>query len=154
MGAANEEERIAVRCTRRELQHLDSFVVSGEFATRSELIRAALRDFLARRARAEPVLAPAPSTQPQAVAAAEGSFVPLRRDELETFEAYGRLVANGTQLEDMLSQLVRRGALELKVEELVAKHRSQVRGAAERRTQEEELQQTSAKLERRGILGP
>jgi Arc/MetJ-type ribon-helix-helix transcriptional regulator len=154
MGAANEEERIAVRCTRRELQHLDSFVVSGEFATRSELIRAALRDFLARRARSEPALASKPSPEPTAVPTPEGSFVPLRRDEMETIAAYGRLVANGAALEDMLSQLVRRGALELKVEELVAKHRSQVHSAAERRTHEEELQRTSQKLERRGILGP
>ena len=38
-----DDERIALRCSRRELQLLDSFVASGEFRSRSELMRKALR---------------------------------------------------------------------------------------------------------------
>lgn len=147
----NEEERIAVRCTRRELALLDSFVQSGEFATRSELIRAALRDFLVRRAREAPASAspPAPASQEWTT-----SSVRLRPDEAELYQAYGDLVANGAPLGDLLAQLVRRGALELKVEELVASHRSQVRTAAERRAQYQGLKRSAEDLQRQGVLGP
>ena len=48
--AAPEDERIALRCNRRELQLLDSFVANGEFRSRSELMRKALLDFLRLRA--------------------------------------------------------------------------------------------------------
>jgi Arc/MetJ-type ribon-helix-helix transcriptional regulator len=45
-----EDARIALRCNRKELQLVDSFVANGEFETRSELMRAALHAFLRSRA--------------------------------------------------------------------------------------------------------
>lgn len=151
MAPTTEDERIAVRCTRRELQHLDSFVVSGEFGSRSELIRAALRDYLARRVRGEP--APVPTAQPPALSPPE-ALAHLSPEELETYAAYGQMVANGASLGDILAQLARRGALELKVDAMVTEARTRKRNAVERRTQVEELKQTSEELQRRGILGP
>jgi len=144
-----EEERIAVRCTRRELQQLDSFVLSGEFSSRSELIRAALRDFLSRRARAALV---SPGTLP-----AEAFVrvpVRLRAEERDLYEAYCELVANGAPLEDILAQWVRRGALEARAQALVEEIRGRVRAETERRHQLQELERSGEDLQKRGLLGP
>lgn len=39
-------ERVTIRLPQQELSDLDTFVASGIFATRSEVIRAALRDYI------------------------------------------------------------------------------------------------------------
>ena len=143
-----EDERIALRCNRRELQLLDSFVTNGEFESRSELMRAALRAFL--RSRAESAVQPPPA--PGDTGPAEVP-VHLRQDEVETFRAYSALVSNAQPLSDVLAQLVRRGALELKVSELVANARKDVRKAAEERAQVQALETSGRDLERQGVVG-
>ena len=154
MDAAKEEERVGVRCPRRELQFLDSFVVSGEFRTRSELIRAALRDFLARRARAgsEATTSAVPKTHeaPVAAAGAPGSFRP---EELDVLQGYADLVMNGASMGDALATIVRLGLSLEKVRTAVEEQRSLVRGSAERRNKVEGAERTSQELERRGYLG-
>jgi Arc/MetJ-type ribon-helix-helix transcriptional regulator len=143
-----EDERIALRCARQELQLLDSFVVSGEFRSRSELMREALRAFL--RARALPAVTPlSPGTAGDLVEVP----VRLRTAEAETYRAYGALVANGRELPDVLAELVRRGDLELKVTELVERTRRTLR---EERTAQERLDALAGsgeELERRGVVG-
>lgn len=140
-----EDERIALRCNRKELQLLDSFVANGEFRSRSELMRAALREFLRGRALSGAMV----SGPTDAVEVA----VRVRRDELAEFAAYGELVANGAAVPAVLAELARRGALELKVRELVANARQSVRQSAESREQVEGLQRAGAELTRRGIVG-
>ena len=81
-----EDERIALRCNRRELQLVDSFVVNGEFRNRSELMRHALRAFLRDRS-ASAVTAPAPAASESGVLEVP---VRLRREEIETYRAYRR----------------------------------------------------------------
>jgi Arc/MetJ-type ribon-helix-helix transcriptional regulator len=154
MDAAKEEERVGVRCARRELQFLDSFVVSGEFRTRSELIRAALKDFLARRARAdsEAPTSTAPRTHEAPVAAAAG-LVSFRPEEMELLQSYADLVLNGASIGDALAAIVRQGLSMEKVRTVVAEQRGLVRDSAERRTKVEGAGQTSQELERRGYLG-
>lgn len=143
-----EDERIALRCNRRELQLLDSYVASGEFRSRSELMRAALRDFVRRRSAATVVPAPRP-TSGELVEV----VVKLRPDEAETLRAYGRLVANGAELSDVVALLARRGELETKVGELVERARRSVRGAAENEAEIKALERSGEDLERRGVVG-
>jgi Arc/MetJ-type ribon-helix-helix transcriptional regulator len=144
-GLRPEDERIALRCNRRELQLLDTFVASGEFRSRSELMREALREFLRGRAQAGAVL-PAETT-------AVDVTVQIRRDEFEDITAYGELVANGAAVPALLAQLLRRGALELKVTEQVTHARQSVRRSAEERAQLKGLENAGAKLTRQGIVG-
>ncbi len=127
---------------------MDSFVTSGEFGSRSELMRSALREFL--RARTQSAVLDPPTDRPTG---AGETLVHLRLDEVETFRSYGELLANGQALGDVLAQLVRRGALELKVSELVASARSAVRQAAEARAQIASLEDSGRDLERRGVVG-
>jgi Arc/MetJ-type ribon-helix-helix transcriptional regulator len=145
--AAPEEERIALRCSRRELQLVDSFVASGEFDSRSELIRQALRSFLQKRASAA---VPAPAADPRGLLEAS---VRLRPDEIETIQAYGELAGNGQPLADLLATLVRRGELELKVAETVARSRASVREAEASRARLRALGESGDALERRGVVG-
>ena len=142
-----EDERIALRCNRRELQLVDSFVTSGEFRNRSELMRAALRDFLRERAMAalpSSGVTPGPSVD---------VTVSLRPDEAEMFRAYGQLIANGADLPDVVVQLLRRGEAELKVSELVERARQSVRGAAEKVADIRALERTAEDLARKGVVG-
>jgi Arc/MetJ-type ribon-helix-helix transcriptional regulator len=144
-----EDERIALRCRRKELQLLDSFVASGEFRSRSELMRGALLAFL--RARTMSALTtPALSEDPRGLVEVA---VRLRKDEVETLRAYGDLVANGQAMEDLLAMLVRRGEIELKVSETVERSRASVRAASETRNRIKELGRTGRELERRGVVG-
>ncbi len=140
-----EDERIALRCNRKELQLLDSFVASGEFRSRSELMRAALHGFLRERTK--------DAGSVPGVSSDETVPVRLRHDEIGELATYGELVANGTVLPDLLAQLVRRGALELKVSELVARSRQSVRESAEERSRLRALERSGADLARRGIVG-
>jgi Arc/MetJ-type ribon-helix-helix transcriptional regulator len=143
-----EDERIALRCNRRELQLLDSFVGSGEFESRSELMRAALHAFIRKRTESAVLTPPTPS--PTGLIEAP---VRLRQDEVETFREYGVLVSNDQPIPDVLAQLVRRGALELQVSELVARARGAVRKAAEERAQVKALETSARDLERQGVVG-
>jgi Arc/MetJ-type ribon-helix-helix transcriptional regulator len=140
-----EDERIALRCNRKELQLLDSFVANGEFRSRSELMREALREFLRGRALSGAMISGESGTVEVAIR--------IRQDELATFAAYAELVANGAQVPDALATITRRGALELKVAELVASARQSVRQSSEVREQLNGLQRTGADLTRRGIVG-
>lgn len=141
-----EDERIALRCNRKELQLVDSFVASGEFRTRSELMREALREFL--RSRAQSAVVPPPSP--------EGLIevpVRLRRDELETLVAHAKLVGNDRPLGDLLAELVRRGELEAKIAELVHRHRLSVQQWEETRATVAALERSGRRLEDQGVVG-
>ena len=143
-----EDERIALRCTRRELQLLDTFVVSGEFRNRSQLMREALRAFLRSRAESAPTSSVAPD--------AEGLIevpVRLRPEEIEAYAAFGQLVGNGRTVADVVAELARRGELELKVSELVRAKRQLVHEAAEARAQLGALRRSGEDLERKGVVG-
>lgn len=143
-----EDERIALRCHRKELQLVDSFVASGEFRSRSELMREALRDFLRARA-----LTAVDGVAARPVRGLVEVPVRLRSDEVEMLRAYGELNGNGRDLADVLAELVRRGELEAKVGELVERSRSAVRNASANRERLRELRDTSEELERKGVLG-
>lgn len=141
-----EDERIALRCNRRELQLVDSFVASGEFRNRSELMRSALREFL--RTRAKSAVAPTPD--------ATGILevpVRLRHDEVEKLVAYAHLVANDRPLGDLLAELVRQAEMERKVTELVVRHRLSVQEAEENRERVAALERAGRRLEDQGVVG-
>jgi len=143
----SEDARIALRCNRKELQLVDSFVTNGEYASRSELMRAALHAFLRSRALST---APAPPVD------AEGFIevpVRLRPEEYADLEAYARYVANGRKASDVLAEFVRRGEIELKARELAHRARAAVREAVETRTQVGELAESGRDLERKGVVG-
>jgi len=142
-----EDARIALRCNRKELQLVDSFVSAGEFPTRSELMRAALHAFLRSRAL---------STAPTPRVDADGFLeVPVRLnpEEYADIEAYAHHVENRHDVRDTLAMLIRRGALDFKLTELTQKARTQVRDAAETRSQVGALQETTKGLERKGYVG-
>ncbi len=142
-----EDARIALRCNRKELQLVDSFVASGEFPTRSELMRAALHAFLRSHAM---------STAPTPPVDAEGFVevpVRLRPEEYAALETYARHVANGRPVRDILAEIVRRGEMEMKVNELVQRARATVREAVETRTQVGALSESGKDLERKGVVG-
>ncbi len=142
-----EDARIALRCNRKELRLVDSFVASGEFPTRSELMRAALHAFLRSHAM---------STAPTPPVDAEGFIevpVRLRPEEYAALETYARHVANGRPVRDLLAEIVRRGELEMKVHELVQRARATVREAVETRTQVGALTESGKDLERKGVVG-
>ena len=142
-----EDARIALRCNRRELQLVDSFVTNGEFPTRSELMRAALHAFLRSRTL---------STAPTPPVDAEGFVevpVRLRPEEYAALETYAHHVANGRPVRDILAEIVRRGEMEMKVHELVQRARATVRAAVETRTQVGALQESGKDLERKGVVG-
>ena len=142
-----EEARIALRCSRKELRLVDSFVGSGEFSTRSELMRAALHAFLRSRAM---------STAPTPTRDAEGLVevpVRLRPEEYASLETYAHHVANRSSVKDVLAEIVRHGEMEMKVHELVQRARATVREAVETRTQVGALGESAKDLERKGVVG-
>ena len=139
--------RIALRCNRKELQLVDSFVATGEYPTRSELMRAALHAFLRSRAL---------STAPNPPLDADGFIeVPVRLtpEEYAEVQAYAHHIGNRQAVRDALASLVRRGALEMKVSDLAKHARSQAREAAETRTQVGALGDSAKDLERKGLVG-
>ena len=126
---------------------MDSFVSDGEYASRSELVRAALHAFLASRAM---------STAPTPPVDAEGFVevpVRLRPEEYADLEAYSRHVANGRPVRDLLAEFVRHGEMKLEVHELVQRARATVREAVETRTQVGALGESGKDLERKGVVG-
>ena len=146
-GEEPEDARIALRCNRKELQLVDSFVANGEFPTRSELMRAALHAFLRSRAM---------STAPTPAVDAEGFIevpVRLRPEEYAILETYAHHVANRSSVRDILALIIRRGEMEMKVRELAQRARETVREAVETRTQVGALGESAKDLERRGVVG-
>lgn len=142
-----EDARIALRCNRKELQLVDSFVASGEFESRSELMRASLHAFLRSRSLST---APTPSVD------ADGYVevpVRLKPEEYATLEAYAAHIANGQPVRDILAGFVRRGQLEAKVHELVERARVAVRDAVKTRTEVGALSESGRDLEKRGVVG-
>lgn len=141
-----EDERIALRCNRRELQLMDSFVASGEFRTRSELMREALRTFL--RDRAMSAVDPGES-------AGEIVEVPvrLRREEVAMLIVHAKLVGNDRALGDLLAELVRVGEMHGQIADLVQRHSRFVHEAALARAQVEALGQAGQRLKERGFVG-
>jgi Arc/MetJ-type ribon-helix-helix transcriptional regulator len=135
------EVRLAVRCSQRELRAIDAFVLTGDFRTRSELVRKAIEQYLAARLK----------EVPQDSGSPEGPRVRLRSEEIEIVSRYAKLVSGG-DLEGALAMLVRYGLQKLEVDEMVAK--------AERRTQnapvstrEEELDLARLEMANGDVLG-
>jgi Arc/MetJ-type ribon-helix-helix transcriptional regulator len=142
-----EDARIALRCNRKELQLVDSFVSSGEYATRSDLMRAALHAFLRNRAL---------TTAPTPPVDAEGFVeVPVRLtpEEYADIEAYAHRVSNRQDVRDTLAVMVRVGEKQLEVRELAQRARDRAREAAATRSQVGELSESGRDLERRGVVG-
>jgi Arc/MetJ-type ribon-helix-helix transcriptional regulator len=142
-----EEARIALRCTVKELQLVDSFVSAGEYPTRSELMRAALHAFLRSRAL---------STAPNPPVDADGLIeVPIRLkpEEYATLVGYAQHFANGTRLSDVIALIFRHGESEMEVHEKVLRAREKHRAAAETRSQVGALSDSGRDLERRGVVG-
>jgi Arc/MetJ-type ribon-helix-helix transcriptional regulator len=142
-----EDARIALRCNRKELELVDSYVTHGEFATRSELMRAALHAFLRSRAMSDLPMPPVD---------AEGFIevpVRLRPEEYAAIETYARHIVNGRSVRDVLAEIVRHGEMEMKVNELVARARQSVRDAVSSRSQVDALQESGKDLERKGVVG-
>jgi len=142
-----EDARIALRCNRNELRLVDSFVTSGEFESRSELMRSALHAFLRNR-----TLSAAPSPPVDAEGFVEVP-VRLRPHEYAVFEAYARDVMNGQPVRDVLAAIVRHGESELKVREHAERARATVREAVENRAHAGALQESAKDLERKGVVG-
>jgi Arc/MetJ-type ribon-helix-helix transcriptional regulator len=143
----SEDARIALRCTLKELRLVDSFVGTGEFATRSELMRAALHAFLRSRAM---------STAPTPPVDAEGYLeipVRLRLEEFADIETYAKHVLNGVELRDVLAMIFRNGEAKMELREMAQRTRARVREAASARTHEGALSESGRDLERKGVVG-
>jgi Arc/MetJ-type ribon-helix-helix transcriptional regulator len=142
-----EDARIALRCNRSELRLVDSFVASGEYASRSELMRSALHAFLRSRSQSA---APSPPVDAEGLVEVP---VRLRPHEYAVFEAYARDVMNGVAVRDVLAAIIRHGESEMKVREHAERARASVREAVESRAQAGALQESAKDLERKGVVG-
>jgi Arc/MetJ-type ribon-helix-helix transcriptional regulator len=142
-----EEARIALRCTLAELRLVDSFVASGEYATRSELLRAALHAFLRSRA-----LSSTPTPPVDADGFVEVA-IRLTPEECAAAEAYARHMGNRAELRDTLALIFRYGEKALEVREHARRVREQNREAVETRTRVGELSDSGRDLERKGVVG-
>jgi len=142
-----EDARIALRCNLRELRMVDSYVASGEYATRSELLRAALHAFLRSRAM---------SSMPTPPVDADGLVevsIRLRPEECVAAEAYARHMANRMELRDALALIFRYGEEKLEVGRHALRQRELTREAAETRARVGELSESGRDLERKGVVG-
>ncbi len=142
-----EDARIALRCNLSELRLVDSFVSSGEFATRSELLRAALHAFLRSRAM---------STTPTPPVDADGLVevaIRLKPEECDAAEAYARHMANRMELRDALALVFRYGEEQLEVRRHALRMRERNREAAETRARVGDLSDSGRDLERKGVVG-
>jgi Arc/MetJ-type ribon-helix-helix transcriptional regulator len=142
-----EEARIALRCTLSELRLVDSFVTSGEYATRSELLRAALHAFLRSRAM---------SSTPTPPVDADGLVevgIRLKPEECAAAEEYARHMANRAELRDALALIFRYGEERLEMFKHAERARERNREAVEARTAVGELSESGRDLERRGVVG-
>ena len=142
-----EEARIALRCTLSELRLVDSFVSSGEYTTRSELLRAALHAFLRSRAL---------SGTPTPPVDAEGLVeVPIRLKPEECAAAleFARHMHNRAELKDALAFVYRYGEDALNVRKHAERVRELNREATERRTAVGDLSDSVSDLRRKGVVG-
>ena len=142
-----EDARIALRCNLRELRMVDSYVASGEYATRSELLRAALHAFLRSRAM---------SSTPTPTVDADGLVevsIRLRPEECVAAEAYARHMANRMELRDALALVFRYGEERLEVGRHAVRQRELTREAAEARARVGALSESGRDLERKGVVG-
>ncbi len=142
-----EDARIALRCTLSELRLVDSFVSSGEYATRSELLRAALHAFLRSRA-----MSSTPTPRVDADGLVEVS-IRLNPEECAAAEAYARHMNNRADLRDTLALIFRYGEEALQVRQHAKRGREQNREAVEARTAAGELSDGVRDLERKGVVG-
>jgi len=142
-----EEARIALRCTLGELRLVDSFVASGEYTTRSELLRAALHAFLRSRAMSSTPTPPVDADGLVEVA------IRLTPEECAAAEAYARHMANRAELRDALALIFRYGEQVLNVRDHARRVREQNREAAEARARVGELSESGRDLERKGVVG-
>lgn len=107
MRRTTEGERIALRCSARELKAIDAHVHAGGFASRSDLVRAAIEQYLSfslqevtRR-----------GTQ-------EDPHVRLKEHELDLVSRFAEHVSGGN-LADALAMLVRHGLDKMEADRLV-----------------------------------
>lgn len=142
-----EEARIALRCNRKELELLDSFVADGEFESRSELVRGALHAFLRARA-----LSAAPTPRVDSEGLMEVP-VRLRPDEVATWEAYAKTIANGRPVADLLAEAVRHYEHKHELVDLAKHGRERVRDAVDSRAKVHALGESGRDLERKGMVG-
>ena len=142
-----EDARIALRCTLAELRLVDSFVGTGEYATRSELLRAALHAFLRSRAMSS---TPAPPVDADGLVEVAIRLTP---EECAAAEEYARHVTNRAELRDALALIFRYGEKALDVRDYARRVREQNREAAETRTRVGELSESGRDLERMGVVG-
>ncbi len=98
MRPTKGEEKLAVRLSERELKAIDAHVHAGGFRTRSELVRAAIEQYLAFNL----------ETLTRRTESPEEIRVRLREHEIDLISRYVELVAGGN-LADALAMLVRRG---------------------------------------------
>ena len=142
-----EEARIALRCNRRELDLVDSFVSSGEYESRSALVRAALHAFLRSRTL---------STAPTPPRDSEGYVevpVRLRPHEFEEWTAYAHYLAGNQPLRDVLGGLLRELQATRNVRDLVTYHRQSQRDAVGQQEGTAALREIGKNLQRRGVVG-
>jgi len=142
-----EEARIALRCNRKELELLDSFVSRGEYGSRSELVRAAMHAFLRTRAL---------STVPTPPRDSEGFVeVPVRMypHEYEEWTAYAHFLQGGRPLRDVLGTFLREAQAERGVRELVQYHRQSHRNAVGQQEGTAALRESGKDLQRKGVVG-
>lgn len=142
-----EDARIALRCTLSELRLVDSFVSSGEYPTRSELLRASLHAFLRSRAM---------SSTPTPAVDSEGYVevaIRLKPEEDADTIAYARHVMNNADVRDALAQIFRYGEKDAKVHDLAQHARERNREAVETRTRVGELSDSGRELQRKGVVG-
>jgi len=142
-----EEARIALRCTLAELRLVDSYVASGEYGTRSELLRAALHAFLRSRAMSSTPTPPVDADGLVEVA------IRLKPEEYAAAEAYGHHMHNRAELRDTLAFIFRYGEEKLEVRKYAQRGRELGREAAETRARVGELSESGRDLERRGVVG-
>ncbi len=143
----DREERIALRCSLDELRLVDSFVASGDYPTRSELLRAALHAFLRSRAM---------SGTPTPTVDAEGLVeVPIRLspEEVAMVEDYARHIGNRMELRDALALVFRHGERGLGVTEQAQRGVERSRKAAETRNRLGTLSESGRDLQRKGVVG-
>ncbi len=142
-----EEARIALRCSLAELRLVDSFVGSGGYATRSELLRAALHAFLRSRAMSSTPTPPVDADGLVEVA------IRLTPEECAAAEAYARHMANRMELRDALALVFRYGEEKLEVGRHALRSRERIREAAEARARVGDLSESGRDLERKGVVG-
>jgi hypothetical protein len=142
-----EDARIALRCTLAELRLVDSFVASGEYPTRSELLRAALHAFLRSRAMSGTPTPPVDADGLVEVA------IRLTPEECAAAEAYARHMGNRAELRDTLALIFRYGEEKLEVHKHAQRGRERNREAVEARARFGDLSESGRDLERRGVVG-